>query len=165
MFSPLSRHSRRGVLVAGLAGAVTLPLAAACTGEPTPSKPDPLEELAAQARSDAELAKAVAAAHPALAPKADAVATDRLAHHGAIEKELNRARPARVSATATPAPSQQPSAPQVPQQQNAALGALKEAVASGEKRAGELVPTLPRHRAGLVGSVAASCACLREVLT
>ncbi|WP_143261691.1 hypothetical protein [Allokutzneria sp. NRRL B-24872] len=155
-----SGHSRRGFLRAGLAGAVALPLSA-CTGEPTPDKPDALEELAAQARSDAELAKAVATAHPSLAAKADAVAADRRAHHGAFEKELNRARPARVSATATPPPAPAPSAPQ---QASAALSALKEALATGEKRAAELVPSLPKHRAGLVGSVAASCACLREVL-
>ncbi|MCP3797849.1 hypothetical protein NLX83_01110 [Allokutzneria sp. A3M-2-11 16] len=148
------------MLLTGLAGAAVLPLTA-CTGEPTPNKPDPLEELAAQARSDADLAKAIAAAHPSLAAKVDAVATDRRAHHGAIEKELNRARPARVSTTATPAPAPAPSAPQ---QASAALSALKDAITTGEKRAAELVPSLPKHRAGLIGSVAASCACLREVL-
>jgi hypothetical protein len=41
---------------------------------------------------------------------------------------------------------------------------MVDALAAAEKRAGELVASVPRYRAGLLGSVAAGCASLRVVL-
>jgi hypothetical protein len=42
--------------------------------------------------------------------------------------------------------------------------ALADALTSAEKAAADLVPSAPRYRAGLLGSVAACCASLQVVL-
>ncbi|MCO1576615.1 hypothetical protein M8C13_12715 [Crossiella sp. SN42] len=159
----LPRFGRRRVLLAGALAVTALPLASACTPEPAPEQADPLEALLTRAQADTALAKATAAAHQGLAAQADAVAGDRLQHVQALRKELDRARPARASSTASAAPTSA-APPPVAGQQNAALTALREAVAAAEKEAAGLVAGLPPYRAGLVGSVAACCASLREVL-
>ncbi|MBP2477165.1 hypothetical protein JOF53_006037 [Crossiella equi] len=156
------RLGRRRVLLAGALAVAAVPLASACTPEPAQEQPDPLEALLTRASADAALAKATATTHPALAAQAGTVAGDRQQHAEALRKELERARPARASSTATAAPSTQP--PAVPGQQAAALTALREAATAAEKEAAGLVTGLPPYRAGLVASVAACCASLREVL-
>ncbi|MPZ85104.1 MAG: hypothetical protein GEV28_33850 [Actinophytocola sp.] len=159
---------RRHVLRAGL---VVLPLAAiagttaACTEEPAkPPPPDPLAALAARARTDAETATAVAAAQPGLTAAATEVATARGEHATALQQEVDRERPPVSSSAAPPSspPSSPPAAP--PPDPVAARSALLEALTAAEREAGKLVPSVPRYRAGLVGSVAAGCASLREVL-
>ena len=41
---------------------------------------------------------------------------------------------------------------------------MLDALTAAERRIGELITSVPRYRAGLLGSVAAGCASLREVL-
>lgn len=159
----LPRFGRRRVLIAGVCAVAALPLASACTPEPAPEPVDPLEALLSRATTDLALAKATAAAHQGLAAQAGAVAGDRQQHAEALRKELERVRPARASSTASGAPSTS-AAPSVPGQPAAALTALREAVSAAEKEAAGLVANLPPYRAGLVASVAACCASLREVL-
>lgn len=143
---------RRAVL-AGL----ILPLAAACTAEPKPPPPpDPLAELAGQARKDAAAATALAQSSPELAALAGEVAKARTAHATALQAEVDRERPP-VSSTAPPPTSGAASAP-------ATKATMVEALKAAEQKAGALVPTVSRYRAGLLGSVAAGCASLREVL-
>lgn len=149
---------RRDVLRAGVA---LLPLAAAvsCTESDEPEGPDPLAELAAQARADAAAAAAVAKAVPAVAAGAKAVAAARGEHASALQKEVDRAHPpASASKPADPAP------PKPPGGAAAARKSLLDALTTAEQDAARLVPTVERYRAGLVGSVAAGCASLREVL-
>jgi len=149
--------SRRAALRLG-AFAALLPVAAACTPEPeTPPPPDPLADLAAQARTDAALAKAIASAQPALAAKATEVADARTEHAKVLQAEVDRARPP-VSSTSAP----KTTAPEVPAD---GAAALVEALTNAEKQAADLVPSAPRYRAGMLGSVAAGCASLRVVLT
>ncbi|MGH3978572.1 MAG: hypothetical protein ACRDRZ_06170, partial [Pseudonocardiaceae bacterium] len=80
------RPARRQVLVAGTRGlaglALGAPVLTGCTvGDPgPPPPPDPLAAVADRAASDARLADAVAAAHPALADRAREVAADRRDH-------------------------------------------------------------------------------------
>ncbi|GDY30532.1 hypothetical protein [Gandjariella thermophila] len=155
---------RRGVLRAGM----LLPLAgaaAACSGSTEPEAPDPLIALAAQARSDVAAANGVAAAHPDLADAARLVAGVRQQHATALQQEVDRLHPPSTSATPPPAATSTapPAAAQVGT--SAARTALATALATAEQQASNLVPTLPRYRAGLVGSVAAGCAALREVLS
>jgi hypothetical protein len=143
---------RRAVL-AGL----TVPLAAACTAEPKPPPPpDPLAELAEQARKDAAAANALAQSSPELAAPAGEVAKARTAHAAALQAEVDRERPP-VSSTAPPPSSGAAPAP-------ATKATMVEALKAAEQKAGGLVPTVSRYRAGLLGSVAAGCASLREVL-
>jgi hypothetical protein len=151
-------YGRREALRAGVA---LIPLAAAvsCTGSDEPPGPDPLAELAAQARTDAAAASAVAKAVPALAAGAKAVASARGEHASALQKEVDRARP--------PASSSKPAAPAAPKPPRGAAAARKsllDALTSAEQAAAKVVPSVERYRAGLVGSVAAGCASLREVL-
>jgi hypothetical protein len=145
---------RRAVL-AGL----MLPLAAACTAEPKPPPPpDPLAELAEQARKDAAAAGALAQSSPELAALAGEVAKARTAHATALQAEVDRERPP-VSSTAPPPSSGAPAAPAP-----ATKATMVEALKAAEQKAGGLVPTVSRYRAGLLGSIAAGCASLREVL-
>ena len=140
--------SRRRVLFAVAAA----PLAVACTTEPpAPPPPDPLSALAAQARADAALAKTLSAV-----PAAAEIARARETHATLLQAEVDRERPP-LSSTAPPAPTTPPTPPDP-------LAALRTSLDESVRDASAAVASLPAYRAGLVGSVAAGCASLREVL-
>jgi hypothetical protein len=156
----VSRFSRRAALRLGLSlgAASALVPVAACTSEPeAPPPPDPLADLAAQARADATLAQAIATAQPGIAAVATEIAQARDEHAAVLQAEVDRAQPP-VSSSAP----RTPTAPEVPAD---GVAALVEALTSAEKQAADLVPSVPRYRAGMLGSVAAGCASLRVVLT
>lgn len=149
--------TRRAALRLGALAAL-VPVVAACTEEPSaPPPPDPLAELAAKARADAALATAIATAQPALAAAATEIAQARTEHATALQAEVDRAKPP-VSSSAT----RPPASPELPAD---GVAALIDALTTAEKQAADLVPSVPRYRAGLLGSVAAGCASLRVVLT
>src|SRR2546421_9765327 len=151
--------SRRGVLRAALV-VPFVPVIGACTSTPSsPPAPDPLAELAARAGADAASASAIATAVPSLATAAGAVAKARSEHALALQREVDRERPPRGSTT----PSAPPSAAQ-PADPGAAKASMVAGLAATEQRIGELITSVPRYRAGLLGSVAAGCASLREGL-
>lgn len=157
------RASRRQVLRAVGLGAVTLPVLAACTSEPpAPLPPDPLVDLAAQARVDAAAADAIAKAVPDLAKPAKDITAVRTEHALALQKEADRARPPASGASSSAVAP--PPATTAPTDKTVARKQLMDALTAGEKAAAALVPTIERYRAGLLGSVAAGCASLREVL-
>ncbi|WP_245744017.1 hypothetical protein [Lentzea fradiae] len=140
--------SRRRVLLAVAAA----PLAVACTTESAPPPPpDPLSALAAQARADAALAKTLTT------PAAAEIAKARETHATLLQAEVDRERPP-LSSTAPPVPTAPPTPPDP-------LAALRTALDGAAREASVLVPSLPSYRAGLVGSVAAGCASLLEVLS
>ncbi|WP_434440196.1 hypothetical protein [Lentzea sp. E54] len=140
--------SRRRVLFAVAAA----PLAVACTTEPSsPPPPDPLSALAAQARADVKLAQTLTAV-----PAAAEIAKARETHATLLQAEVDRERPP-LSSTAPPVPTT-PSTPPDP------MAALRTALDEAVRDASAAVASLPSYRAGLVGSVAAGCASLREVL-
>ena len=151
--------TRRAALRLGaLAALVPVVPVAACTAEPdAPPPPDPLAELAARARADAALAEAIATAQPGIAPAATEIAQARTEHATALQAEVDRERPPVSSSKPRP-----PAAPEVPAD---GVAALVDALTTAEKQAADLVPTVPRYRAGLLGSVAAGCASLRVVLS
>jgi hypothetical protein len=149
--------SRRAALRLGALAAL-VPVAA-CTPEPSkPPPPDPLADLAAQARTDAALASSVAAAQPAVAAAATEVAKARTEHARVLQAEVDRARPP-VSASSSASSSAKPEVPAD------GAKALVDALTAAEKAAADLVPSVPRYRAGMLGSVAAGCASLRVVLS
>ncbi|AOS62647.1 hypothetical protein [Actinoalloteichus hymeniacidonis] len=151
---------RRRLLFAGLLGAVALPLLAACT-EPPPPEPDVLEPLLESAEADAALAEAVVAAFPELADRVGPVAADRAAHADALRQEIDRAvtvPPTESSAAPQPEPAEPPA------DAESALVTLQEAVGQAAAQAAESTSSLSGHRAGLVGSISASCTTLGEVL-
>ncbi|MBU9764591.1 hypothetical protein FR943_12125 [Mycobacterium sp. TNTM28] len=151
--------SRRRVLLSAAALALLSTTAAACgTSTPQPEV-DGLTAQLDRARADAALATAAAAAQPGRAPAnraLNAVAADRNAHAEALVNELTRMGAAPLStatstSTATPTPDSgtHPGSPGV----DDVVGALKESA----ERAGRLAATLSGYRAGLLGSIAASC--------
>jgi hypothetical protein len=118
--------------------------------------PDPLIPLAAQARGDAALAEAVAAAGGEGGEgtaQAREIVVARTAHADALDAEITR----RSGAPAPAAPSAVPPAA-------ATLAALRTALTAAGQAASAAVPDLPADRVGLVGSVAACCSAHAEVL-
>lgn len=153
--------SRRALLFGAVALASTPVLTGCGLLDEQPPPPDPLEELRRSALSDAVLAESIAQGFAELKSDAEQVAKDRRAHAEALETELNRARPSRTTGALPPTPAPAPRPPN----QKAASTALAQAMLAAQERSAALVPTLPRHRAALVGSISACCATLREVLT
>lgn len=170
----LRRPTRRVVLAGGIAIAGSGPLAAlaGCTPPPPPPPPppDPFEPLIASATEHAELAEAVAAAHPSLAAAARQVAVDRRVHADALAAEVRRATPSPVTSAPSPAgPSSGASSggtigSPAPVDPAAARTALLGAATNAQRQAADLVAGLPRYRAGLVASIAACCASHTVVL-
>ncbi|QGK72358.1 hypothetical protein GIY23_16800 [Allosaccharopolyspora coralli] len=139
----------------GLTALLPVTAVLACTADEQP--PDPLQALARTARADAVLAELAAELGVGQAPELVRV---RRAHADALQREIDRIDPPDEDdpRPRDPQPSQRPSsAPE-------ATTALTEALRSAGRQAADQVPRLPAHRAGLVGSVSASCASLLEVL-
>jgi hypothetical protein len=157
--------NRRGVLAGGAALAALGVVASAC-GESPPKAPA-VEELLGpldQARHDSALAGAAAAAvgnPPQIAAALTVVATQRAAHARALDTEIFRtAGKFSSSSSKTASPSPSPSAPGTPPPpppppppQADVVNSLR---ASAES-ASRLVATSSGYRAGLLGSIAASC--------
>ncbi|RJQ82879.1 hypothetical protein D5S17_01340 [Pseudonocardiaceae bacterium YIM PH 21723] len=122
--------------------------------------PDPLLGMSSRAQGDVRLVKDVAAAHPTLSAKLSDIRQAREKHELALTEEVRRANGRTDRPSTGPAPSVAP----VPPDQAAALSLLIDALKSSEKQAADLAASVPAYRAGLVGSIAASCAALREVL-
>ena len=164
MFTVPSAHadiSRRRVLFSAAALALLGATAASSTTPPQPEVDDQSAQLD-RARADSALAADAAAAQPSQAPVTralNAVATDRSAHAKALADELTRmtgSTPANTTtattkstAKAAPGTGADPSAPSV----DDVVDALKE---SADRAAG-LARRLSGYRAGLLGSIAASC--------
>lgn len=140
-----------------MAGAVVGAAAASLAGC-APGEPDPLAALAARARADAALIDSMLAnpaAGAALSGRLAAVADARRQHAKALALELGETE------TPTPAPTSGPAPPPDPK---SALTRARAALDTARGQAAALVPTLPRRRAALVGSIAACCAAYHEVL-
>jgi hypothetical protein len=146
----------RGLMLLGLLGASVT----AC-GSDIPDGPDPLEQQLELARHDSDLATAAAkAAPPALARTLTEVAAGRSRHATALIEEIARAArkptptssesasPTTTSATAGPPPS---------------VDDVVATLRSSAESATKLAPTLSGYRAGLLGSIAASCTTLYSV--
>ena len=154
---PFGGISRRRVLIDGGRGLALLAVvgaAATACGNPAPPEPDPLEQQVELARHDSELA-AVAAktAPPALAPALTELAAERGKHATVLAAEVARLSGKPASTTSSTAAST-----------TAAAGAPTPTVAdvvaalrSSADSATSLAPTLSGYRAGLIGSIAASC--------
>lgn len=134
-------------------GAAAVPLAGCAPGEP-----DPFEELAARARADVTLIDSMLAD-----PAVGAALSGRLAPVADARRQHAKALAVELGETATPTPSATTSAPP-PSDPKAALTKVRAALDAARRQAADLVPTLPRRRAALAGSITACCAAYREVL-
>ncbi len=154
---PAAMLTRRRVLADGGRGLLALAFvgtAATACGAGRPPAPDPLEAELVAARRDSELAAAAAkAAKPAVAAALNEVAAERERHAAALVEELARAagKPTpTTSETATPTTSAAPGPPP-------SVRDVAEALRTSAEGATKLIPTLSGYRAGLMGSIAASC--------
>ncbi len=165
MSSAVPVTNRRGVLAGGAALAALGVVASAC-GESPPKAPA-VEELLGpldQARHDSALAGAAAAAvgnPPQIAAALTVVATQRAAHARALDTEIFRtAGKFSSSSSKTASPSPSPSAPGTPPPPPPPPPPLADVVNSlraSAESASRLVATSSGYRAGLLGSIAASC--------
>jgi hypothetical protein len=157
---PSAGLTRRSVLRFGALAILAPPALAACTPSPTTQAPDVLQPLVTSARADVATANAAAAAFAADAATFQVVAQVRQQHATALQNEIDRAAAttAQPSTSATTAPAQPPSS------SAAAASTLLQSLGSAAQQAANLALTVPRYRAGLLGSVSAGCASLAEAL-
>jgi hypothetical protein len=161
----VSRAFRRREVLIGAAGVLGLALmaetASACGSEAPPPPVDPLQAQADLADADSALAGAAAsAAPPAQVAALTQVASERSQHSRALIEEIARAAGRTVpagdstgtSATAGTSPAAAPN-PNPPPSLNDVVAALHKSADS----ATALATTLSGFRAGLLGSIAASC--------
>ena len=143
--------SRRRVLIAAAALSAIGATASAC-GSPAPQP----EELAPQldlARRDSQMAGAAAtAAGPFYGPLLNVVADERAAHAKALSQEIARAAGETTTSSQAAAPTPSGSAAPPPSRTDV-MAALRESADSAAKLAANLFG----YRAGLLGSIAASC--------
>ncbi|WKU04707.1 hypothetical protein [Micromonospora sp. HUAS LYJ1] len=153
-------QSRRTVLRAGAllaVGVAAVPL----TGcglldrdDPAPP-PDPLEPLAAEARSLADRHRAAIAADAGLAGRLTPIAEAHAAHADELRRVIGRPEP---SAAASPGPSAAGG------DRAAVLAALRSAEQSGRDNAAKACADAPADRAALLGAIAAARATHLEAL-
>jgi hypothetical protein len=154
---PLPPLSRRRILIGAAALTVLGTAATACSAPP----PDPdVEAMTAQldrARSDSDLATAAATgAPPPVGKVLTTVAAERAAHARAITDELTRmlgTTPTTTTSSTTATSTTTTTAPPKPTTARDVIDALKESATS----AGDLAARQSGYRAGLLGSIAASC--------
>ncbi len=145
--------SRRHVLTGAATLALLAATAAACGAAPPPPDVDELSAQLERARADSQLATDAAAATPP-PPTAQAlttVASERSAHAQALSDELTRMVGKKAPTTATPTTTGGPPA-KAPDTEGV-IAALRESADS----AAQLATKLSGYRAGLLGSIAASC--------
>ena len=147
--------SRRRVLVGGAALAVLAMAVPACSSPPAPPAVDELEAQLTLARRDSELATAAAvgASQPVNAALTE-VAAERTTHAQALTTEIARlaVNPTSTSReTTTPTTTPAAAAPPPP------LADVLRSLRASADSARQLAGTSSGYRAGLLGSIAASC--------
>jgi hypothetical protein len=159
--SALPVTNRRGVLAGGAALAALGVVVSAC-GE-SPPKPPAVEELLGpleQARHDSVLAGAAAAAvgnPPQVAAALTVVSTQRAAHARALSSEISRAAGKLTSSSSETTTTPSPTEPAPPPPPPPPLAEVIDSLKASAESASRLVATSSGYRAGLLGSIAASC--------
>ena len=143
--------SRRRVLFGAAAFALLGSTAVACGSSPPPPEVDELAAQLDRARADSQLATDAAARTPPPAAQAlTAVASERSAHAQVLSDELVRMvgkdAPTTTATSTTAQPATAPTTKDV-------IAALRQSADS----AGQLAAKQSGYRAGLLGSIAASC--------
>jgi hypothetical protein len=145
-------------MLVGTAALAAMGVSAAACGKPPP--PPDLDDLMAQldmARSDSRLAgDAATTAKHAMRPALAAVSSDRSKHAEALAGEIARltGKPTTSSSTTTTSAAQ-PAAPTTKD----VIAALRESADSARQAAAQL----SGYRAGLLGSISASCTAAHAV--
>ncbi|UMB67949.1 hypothetical protein [Mycobacterium paraterrae] len=148
--------NRRRALTGGIALAALAISAPACSSPPAPAPTvDDLEEQLSLAHHDSELAAAAAVGADDQAGRAlKQVAAERSQHAEALTAEIKRVAPTSSSATSpttTTTTTTAAAAPAPP------LASVVDALKASADSARQLASTSSGYRAGLLGSIAASC--------
>lgn len=144
--------NRRRVLTGGVALAALAIAAPACSSPPAPPTVDELEAQVSLARQDSELATAAAVGASEQVNRAlKQVATERAQHAQALTTEIQRLAPP-SSATSSPTTTASAAATPPPP-----LASVVTSLKASADSARQLATTSSGYRAGLLGSIAASC--------
>lgn len=144
--------NRRRVLTGGAALAALAIAAPACSSPPAPPTVDELEAQVSLARQDSELATAAAAGASEQVDRAlKQVATERSQHAQALTTEIQRLAPPSSATTSPTTTASAAPAPRPP------LADVVKSLKASADSARELAITSSGYRAGLLGSIAASC--------
>jgi hypothetical protein len=148
--------NRRRLLTGGVLLAVLAIATPACSSPPAPPAVDELEAQLTQARQDSELAIAAAAgASQAVSTALKQVAAERTQHAQALSTEIARLAVDPTSTSAgTTSPTTTASAAATPPPP---LADVITSLRASADSAGKLASTSSGYRAGLLGSIAASC--------
>ena len=147
--------NRRRVLTGGAALAVLAIATPGCSSPPAPPAVDELEAQLTLARQDSELAAAAArGTSPAVGAALNQVAAERAQHAQALSTEIGRLAVSPTSPSATTTATSTASAPAAP---SAPLADVVKALRASADSAANLASTSSGYRAGLLGSIAASC--------
>jgi hypothetical protein len=144
--------SRRQMLFGAAALALLGSTAAACGSPPPPPEVDELAAQLDRARADSQLASDAAAAQPPppTAQALTAAASERSAHAQALSDEL-------VRMVGKKAPTATPTSTTVPPAKAPTTEDVIAALRQSADAAAQLAATQSGYRAGLLGSIAASC--------
>ena len=158
MPNPPPTVSRRRVLFGAAALALLSSTATACGSSPPPPEVDELAAQLDRARADSQLATDAAAATPPppTAQALNTVASERSAHAQALSDELVRMvgkqAPTTTATSTTGQPATAPTTKDV-------IAALRQSA----DNAAQLAAKQSGYRAGLLGSIAASCTAAHTV--
>ena len=142
--------NRRRMLIGAAALAAVGASASACAS-PAPPQPEDLQPQVDLARRDSQMASAAAtAAGQFYAPLLNVVADERAAHAKALSQEIGRAAGGTTTEVQPAAPT---TAATAPPSRTDVIAALRESADSASK----LAASVAGYRAGLLGSIAASC--------
>jgi len=145
--------NRRRVLTGGVVLAALAISAPACSSPPAPPAVDELEEQLSLARQDSELATTAAAGTDQQVGRAlKQVAAERSQHAQALTTEIKRLAPT-SSATTSPTTTTTSGTAAAPPPLASVVTSLKASADSAR----QLASTSSGYRAGLLGSIAASC--------
>lgn len=148
----------RGIAAVALLGGT----ASACASSPTPPAVEDLKAQLELAERDSQTARdAAAAANPVAAPALAEVASERSEHASALAEEIARAAGEPVQTTTETATTTTSTSAQAgpPPSVRDVINALRESADSATALAAEL----SGYRAGLLGSIAASCTASYQV--
>jgi hypothetical protein len=147
--------NRRRVLTGGIALAVLALATPACSSPPAPPAVDELEAQMTLAHQDTELATAAAAgASPAVSAALTQVAGERTRHAQALASEIKRVAPTTSASAAMTSPTTTTSAAAT---STPPVADVVTSLRASADSAAKLASTMSGYRAGLLGSIAASC--------
>ncbi|MBI3216575.1 MAG: hypothetical protein HYZ38_22400 [Mycobacterium sp.] len=153
--APLEGVIRRRDVLAGALAIAALALTASACSSDTPPEVDVLVAQLDLATGDHAMALAAAtAAAPPVARALSQIASERAAHADALSAEIARVagQPSPTSTTTSSTPAS--GAPVPPP----SVDDVRDALSRSAESATKLVASLSGYRAGLLGSIAASCA-------